>query len=456
MNADVIIIGSGQGGMPLAMDFSKRGRHVVLFERENVGGSCINYGCTPSKTFLASAHVAARARQARALGVRADVTVDFPFVMNRVRGLVSTFRDGVRRRLAESGVDVILGEATFSDVRTVRSGDVEVTAPIVVINTGSSPAVPDIPGLRDVPYLTNKSFFSQTTLPDRCLVLGGGYVGLELGQGIAHLGSKVHIHHSADRLLNTEEPAVSAVLSEALEEDGVKMTLNARPTAVSFDGAVFELAMEDGSHWEGEQLLVATGRRPNTAELHAERSGVMLHDNGYVDVSPRFQTSCEGVYAIGEVCGQPAFTHVAWEDYRRLLSILDGGNRRRDDRVLGYAIFTEPQIGRVGLTYDQARMRGINARSEEVPVAYAMRAIEWGQERGFYRMVVDRDTDKIIGATLAGYEAAELVHVFIALIQSGSTWRALDDSVYIHPTFCEAFPSLARLFYAPPADEATA
>ncbi len=452
--ADVIVIGSGQGGVPLAVELSKRGQHVVLFERDKIGGSCINYGCTPSKAFLASAHNAGRARRAQSLGVQAIVNVDFAFVMNRVRGIATSFREGAQRRLAQAGVEVIHGEAAFTGERIVSAAGVEVTAPLIVINTGTSPAIPNIPGLAGTPYLTNTTFFSQTTLPKRFLVVGGGYIGLELGQGMARVGSSVHIFQGSDRVLNGEEAEVSALLQESLHEDGLDVHLNARPSAVTFANGLFTLELGDGSRFDGEQLLVATGRRPNTAALHAEASGIALNARGFVNVDAQFRTPCEGVYAIGDVSGQPAFTHVAWEDYRRLVSILAGGTRTRDDRVLGYAVYTEPQVGRAGLTYEQACARSINARCQTVQLNSVARAIEWGQERGFYRMVIDADTDKIVGATLVGYEAGELVHVFIAHMQSGSTWQTLDESVHIHPTYSEAFPGLARLFEPEPKIDA--
>ncbi|HXF33196.1 MAG TPA: FAD-dependent oxidoreductase [Candidatus Acidoferrales bacterium] len=443
--ADAIVIGSGQGGNPLARDLAKRGR-VVLIERNHIGGSCINYGCTPSKAFLGAAHNAGRARRAKNLGVHASVDVDFPFVMNRVRDIVGSFRDGSTKRLSDASVEVVHAEASFTGERVVKAGDVEFTAPLVVINTGTSAAVPNVPGLAQTPYLTNVSFFAQTTLPERFLVLGGGYIGLELGQGMARAGSKVTIFHNGDRVLNNEEDDVSKALQESLSEDGIDVVLNAKVSRVSFAGGVFTVELEDGKRFEGEQFLVATGRKPNTEALHCDRSGIGLDDRGFVKTDAQFRTSCDGVYAIADVSGQPAFTHVSWEDYRRMTDILAGGKRTRDDRVLGYAVYTEPQVGRAGLTYDQAIKKGIRARKEELPLGEVARAVEWGQERGFYRMVVDQDTDKIVGATLVGYEAAEIVHVFIAHMQAGSTWKTLDESVHVHPTYCEGLPSLARLF----------
>ena len=442
---DVIIIGSGQGGVPLAADLAMQGRDVVLFERAKLGGSCVNYGCTPSKAFLAAAHSAGRARRAAPIGVRAQVEVDFPFVMERVRSIVRKFREGTERRLAESGVEVIHSEATFSGYRIVRAAGQEFTAPLIVINTGTTAAIPAVPGLADTQYLTNVTFFNQTVLPKRFIVIGGGYIGLELGQGMARAGSEVRVLHHGDRVLNNEEPDVSALVENSLFEDGVRLHLNAKTTAVQYADGLFTVTVE-GRQLEAEQLLVATGRIPNTAALHAEASSIMLDGRGYVAVDQQFRTTCEGVYAIGDVSGQPAFTHVAWEDYRRLLAILGGAARTRDDRPLAYAMYTEPQVGRVGLTLPEARARGIQARSATVSLNAVARAIEWGEERGFYRLVIDGETDKIIGATLVGYEACELVHVLIAHMQAGSTWHVLDDSMHIHPTYSEALPGLARMF----------
>jgi dihydrolipoamide dehydrogenase len=267
---------------------------------------------------------------------------------------------------------------------------------------------------------------------------------------MARAGSKVTIFQGADRVLNNEEPDVSKLLQESLEEDGIDVQLNANVTSVSFAGGVFTVELEGGKRFEGERLLIATGRKPNSAALHCERSGIELDQRGFVKIDSQFRTSCEGVYAIADVSGQPAFTHVSWEDYRRMTDILAGGKRTRDDRVLGYAVYTEPQVGRAGLTYDQAIKKGIRARREEIPLSDVARAIEWGQECGVYRMVIDQDTDKIIGATLVGYEAAEIVHVFIAHMQAGSTWKMLDESVHIHPTYCEGLPTLARSFESTP------
>ncbi|MEH2405081.1 MAG: FAD-dependent oxidoreductase [Nostoc sp.] len=443
--ADVILIGSGQGGIPLAADFASSGRKVVLFERDALGGSCINYGCTPSKAFLAAAHAAGRARQAKKLGIHTEVEVDFPAVMERVRGIRNSFNQGIHKRLDNAGVKIVCAEASFVGERTVKGGDVTVQAPLVIVNTGTSSLIPDIPGLTGTPYLTNRNFFDLKALPPRLLVIGAGYIGLELGQGLARLGSQTHLIVRGDRVLDREEADVSKVLAEALKQDGIGLHFGVNVNQVAHENDVFSLTLSSGEQFQAEALLVVIGRKPNTDALNAAKSGIELDDQGFIKINDHFDTTCSGVYAIGDAAKQPAFTHVSWEDYRRLKAILCGENRTRSDRVLGYAIYTEPQVGRVGMTLEQAHKQGFNARAVTLPMSQIARAIEWGHDLGFYRMVIDSDTDKILGATLVGYETAEVVHVFLDLMEAGATWQLLERSVHIHPTYGEALPSLARL-----------
>jgi pyruvate/2-oxoglutarate dehydrogenase complex dihydrolipoamide dehydrogenase (E3) component len=259
------------------------------------------------------------------------------------------------------------------------------------------------------------------------------------------LGSQTHLIVRGDRLLAQEEPDVSETLAEAFKQDGISLHFNVTVQNVAHHNSLFTLTLNNGQTLEGEALLVVIGRKPNTSALNSAASQIELDQQGFVKINDQFQTTCSGVYAIGDVAKQPAFTHVSWEDYRRLKAILCGEHRTRNDRVLGYAVYTEPQVGRVGMTLEQAQKQGIDAEAVTLPMAHIARGIEWGHDLGFYRMVIDRDTDKILGATLVGYETAELVHVFLSLMETGATWQLLERSVHIHPTYGEALPSLARL-----------
>lgn len=443
---DVIVVGSGQGGVPFAVSSAKGGKRVVLFERGALGGSCINYGCTPSKALLAAAHSAGRARLAAGLGVHAEVRVDQRAVFERVRRIRGEWSDGVGARLHAAGVEVVHASASFTGERTLRGGEREFQAPLVIIDTGATATMPSIEGIERVPFLTNVTFFDQIELPPRLLVVGGSYIGLELGQGAQRLGSAVTIVHRGARIMDREEADAAGVLRSGLERDGVSFRLGAAPNAVTYRDGMFGLTFANGETLAGEGLLLAAGRTPDTADLALARSGIECDARGYVKVDEHLQTACAGVYAIGDVAGQPAFTHVSWEDYRRLEATLGGSPRTRDDRVLSYTTFTEPQLARTGLTEAQARAKGIEAASVTLPLSNVARAVEWDLALGFYRLVIDRASEKIVGATFVGYEAGELIHVIGVLIEQGATWRDLDRFVGIHPTFGEGLPSLARLF----------
>jgi len=445
-DVDLIVIGAGQGGVPLAAEFAKAGKRVVLFERDKLGGSCVNYGCTPSKAFLASAHNAGRARLAAPLGIHADVRVDVPAVMERVRRIRDEWHDSTEAKVAKAGIEVVRASAAFVAERTVTGGGHAVRSPRVVIDTGTTAAVPPIAGLAETPYLTNHTWFDQKTLPQRLLVIGGGYIGLELGQGARRLGSAVTIVHGTPHVMEREEDDANAAVREGLEADGVVFELGAHATAAAYADGIFRVTLENGRTLEADGMLVATGRTPNTRDLQTQASHVDCDKGGFISVDEHLQTTCQGVYALGDVAKQPAFTHVSWEDHRRLSATFAGTPRTRDDRVLSYTTFTEPQLARTGLTLAQARDKYIDARAQTLPLADVARGAEWDLERGFMRLVVDNASDKIVGATLVGYEMGELIHTLGFAIELGATWRDLDRFVAIHPTFGEGLPSLARLF----------
>ncbi|HEX8245899.1 MAG TPA: mercuric reductase [Longimicrobium sp.] len=462
MRYDVIVIGAGQGGVPLAALLAESGRRVLLAERSEVGGTCVNRGCTPSKSLIASAQAAHDARRAGRLGVHAAVEVDFRAVMERVDGIVRQWRDGVQHRLERAGerLTIAHGHARFTGPRQMEVGGDTHEADVVVIDVGTRHAVPPIPGLDAVPYLTNGSIFSLRELPERLVAVGGGYIGCELGQAFRRLGAEVTIIDPGERLLAREDPAVSAEIQKAFAAEGIAVRKGSRPARVERRGSEISVVLEDGSEAAGTHLLVATGRIPNTDDLGCEAAGVRLDGRGFIPVDDAFRTSADGVYAIGDCTGGPQFTHRSWDDGRILFDILSG--RRgggREPRLVPYAMFTDPQVGRVGLTEREAREQGIDFDVAEMPFEWVARAAEADVPAGVLRVMVDRKTERFVGVSLVGAQAGELVHVFSVLMQAGATARTVVDTEFIHPTFAEGLQTLVmklpRYALAPcPASEA--
>jgi len=450
---DAIIIGAGQAGPPLAGFLSKRGKRVVLFERDRIGGSCVNYGCTPSKTLIASAHAAAAARHGKGLGVAAAAEVDGPAVLERVRAIRDQWRSGATSGLeAEDRVDVVHAEARFVGPHTVEADGSRYTAPQVVLDTGTSPRVPDTPGLAEGPYLTNLNIFDLDAPPGRLTVLGGGYVGLELGQAFARLGSAVTLIDRGERVLSREAERVGDCLAASLRDDGVTLRLGAEAERVDWADGRPTLTLSGGDTVDADALLVAVDRAPNTAALNLDAAGIETDGEGYIKVDDRLRTTAEGVYAAGEVAGQPQFTHVAYEDYLRLGAILTGDDpscdpggglkRTKDDRVLSYAVFTEPQVGRVGYAANDAEADGLDVVCERSDST--SRGKQWHHPDGYTELVAEAGSLRLLGATIVGHEAAERVQVLAPLVQHRMTAFDLCGCTLIHPTYGEALQTLAR------------
>jgi pyruvate/2-oxoglutarate dehydrogenase complex dihydrolipoamide dehydrogenase (E3) component len=445
MTYDAIVIGSGQGGIPLAEQLAKHGRRVLLAERAELGGTCVNRGCTPSKALIASAQAAHDARRASRLGVHADVRVDFRAVMERVDGIIHQWRDGVAHRLERAGsnLTVVRGHARFVGPRRVEVGGEVHEAPVVVINVGTRHAVPGIPGLDAVPYLTNGSVFALRELPPRLVVIGGGYIGCELGQAFARLGSAVAVIDPGAHLLGREDAEVSEEVEKAFRAEGVDVRTGSAVTRVDGRSAGVAVTLADGSEVEGSHLLVATGRQPNTADLGCDAAGVRLDPRGFVPVDDAFRTSAGGVYAIGDCTGGPQFTHRSWDDGRILFDILvgrrTGGN---EGRLVPYAMFTDPQVARVGLSEREAREQGMAIEVATLPFSHIARAIEADVPAGMMKVMIDPKTEKFVGVSLVGAQAGELVHAFSLLMQAGATARTMVDAELIHPTFSEGLQTL--------------
>lgn len=440
-SADVLIIGSGQAGAPLSWRLARAGRRVVLFERAHLGGTCVNEGCTPTKTFIASAEAAHRARRAATFGVDAGpVHVDMERVVARKDEIVRTWRDGVAGNVEKAGeaLRLVRGHARFTGPGTVRAGDEDFTAPTIVVNTGARARVPDLPGLSDVPWLDNRTVMELTTLPDHLVVLGGGYVGCELGQAYRRLGARVTIVQSRSHVLPREDAEVSEALQEAFAAEGLELRLGRRAVGVAGGSDAIEVALDDGTHVVGSHLLVAVGRVPTTDDLGCDVAGIERDAGGSIVVDAHYRTSAEGVRAVGDCTGGPQFTHTSWDDHRILFDLLHGDDRRtRADRLVPHGTFTDPQVARVGLSEREAREAGVAYELAEMPFGRIARAYELDRTAGRVRVLVDPATDRVLGACVVGAEGAELVSIFQMLMLADAPVTALVDAQMIHPAYAE-------------------
>lgn len=449
---DVIVIGTGQAGVPLATALAERGHQVLIAERDAPGGTCINVGCTPTKTMIASAKAAHVARTAGRLGVRTGrVEIDFPAVVARKDKLVAEWREGVRSKLRDFGpkLTFVEGHARFVGPREIEVDGKRHRAARIVINAGGRPLIPPIPGLAETPYLDNRTAMELPALPEHLVVLGGGYIGCEFGQMFRRFGAKVTIVDGGSRLMGREDPEVSTELEKVFRAEGIELSLGSRVERVTGDRSGVAVTVEGGKKVSGSHLLVATGRKPNTDDLGVDAAGVKLDERGFIVVDDRYATSAEGVFAVGDVTGQPQFTHTAWDDHRILLAQLLGKSpRARSSRNIPYTAFTDPQVAGVGLTEGEAKRRGVRYELASMPFGYIARAIELDETAGVVRVLIDPGNDRILGASIVGAEAGELIHVFVALMEAGATARAVVDAQMIHPTFAEglqaALMSLAR------------
>lgn len=446
MRWDVIVLGAGQAGSPLAARLAEAGKRVLLVERKHVGGTCANYGCTPTKTLIASARAAHVARTSAPLGIHVEsVEVDFAAVIERKDAMVHRWREGVERRIARAGdrLHIRRGHGRFVGERTIEVNGERHEAEAVVIDVGARPAVPPTPGLDGVAWLDNASVMELRELPEHLLVLGGGYVGCELGQAYRRFGAEVTILDRDDRLLSREDAEISDVIEEVFRAEGIGLRLGATVDEIRGADAGIELHLSTGESIVGSHLLVAVGRQPNTDDIGCEAGGIELDDRGFIPVDDRYRTSASGVYAAGDVTGGPQFTHTAWDDHRLLHDLLEGRSARsRNGRVIPHATFTDPQVAGVGLTEREAREAGIEYETASFPFGHVARAIETGETAGLMKVLYDPAADRVFGATIVGLEAAELIHLFVALMSADASPRTLVDAQFVHPAFAEGVQTL--------------
>jgi pyruvate/2-oxoglutarate dehydrogenase complex dihydrolipoamide dehydrogenase (E3) component len=452
---DAVVIGSGQGGNPLAGALAGAGRKTAVIEREHVGGTCINEGCTPTKTMVASAKVAYLDRRSADYGVRnGPVNVDMVEVRRRKRAIVDTFRGGSEQRLEDAeNLELIRGEARFTgpkelEVRLDRGEAVRISAENVFINVGARPGSVPVDGLDAVPTLDSTKIMELDEVPEHLLVLGGGYVGIEFAQMFRRFGSEVTVVQRGPQLLSREDADVAEAVAEILHGDGVEVLLDTEAQGVRQDESggirltVNEAAGErtlSGSH-----LLVAAGRPPNTDLLNLEAAGIETDERGFVEVNERLETNVPGVYALGDAKGGPAFTHISYDDYRVIeANLLNGANATIADRLVPYTVFIDPQLGRVGLSEAEAREQGRDVRVASIPMSYVPRALEMDESRGMMKAVIDGETSEILGCAILGVEGGEIMAMIQIAMMGKLPYTALRDGVFAHPTLAE---SLNKLF----------
>jgi len=447
MDVDAIVIGSGQAGVPLATRLAASGKKTVLAERSRLGGTCINYGCTPTKTMVASARAAHVARTAGRLGVHAEaVRIDLPAIVARKDAMVRQWREGVEGRIAAAGdrLRLVKGHARFTGEREIEVEGARYRGQIVVINTGVRPASPDVEGLAALPWLDNRRIMELTELPGHLIVLGGGYIGCEFAQMFRRFGSAVTVVQRGPHLLDREDPDVAEAVEGVFRSEGIELILDARVRLAAAQQRDLAIVLENGRKIAGSHILAAVGRRPNTDDLACERGNVALDAKGFVKVDDQYRTSAKGVYAVGDVTGGPQFTHTSWDDHRILFDLLMGRPARsRSGRVIPSVVFTDPQVASVGLNEREAKARGVRHEVARMPFGSIARALETDEMAGILKLIIDPDSERILGANVVGAEGGELIHTFAALMQAGATARAIVDVEIAHPTFAEGLQSVA-------------
>jgi len=456
-NFDAIVIGSGQGGTPLCQALANAGMRTALVEREHVGGTCINEGCTPTKTMVASARVAYLARRGADYGVlTGELKIDLARVRERKRAIVESFRNGSQSRIEKTEkLELIFGEAEFTGPKTIGvrkkdGGELALAANQIFINAGCRPSVPRISGLSEVPYLNSTSIMELEAVPQHLLVVGGGYIGLEFGQMFRRFGSRVTIVQSGAQLLSGEDPDVAEAVQKILRDEGIEVILNSKAARVDKIASGIALTVENSGKPQtlsGTHLLVAVGRVSNADSLNTTAAGIATDKHGYIQVNERLETSAPGIFALGDIKGGPAFTHVSYDDFRIIrANVIEKGNASIAGRLLPYTVFIDPQLGRVGMGETEARKTGRKIRVAKMPMTYVARALELDESRGFMKVIVDADSSQMLGAAVLGIEGGEIMSQIQLAMMGKLPYTVLKEAVFAHPTLAESLNNLFAHF----------
>ncbi|HEY2823270.1 MAG TPA: mercuric reductase [Candidatus Acidoferrum sp.] len=448
-----IVIGSGQGGTPLSQALAKAGWQTALVEREHVGGTCINEGCTPTKTMVASGRVAYLARRGADYGVHTGaVKIDMKRVRKRKRDIVNLFRGGQQKGVeGTKNLDLIFGEAAFTSAKSIEVTDKKgkkrtLSADYFFVNAGCRPTAPAIDGLADVPYLDSTSIMELAEVPKHLLVVGGGYIGLEFGQLFRRLGAEVTIVGSGGQLLGHEDKDVAEEVAKILKQDGIKILFDVTDERVKRVGKQIVMTARVGKSSrtiKASHLLVATGRKPNTDSLRPAAAGIALDERGFIKANDRLETNVANIFAIGDIKGGPAFTHISYDDFRILrTNLLEKGGASIAGRLVPYTVFIDPQLGRVGMTETEARATGRKIRVAKMQMTSVARALEIDESRGFMKAIVDAESGQILGAAVLGIEGGEVVSQIQIAMWGKLPFTVLRDGVFAHPTLSEALNNL--------------
>ncbi len=445
---DAIIVGAGQAGPPLAGRLTEAGQQVAVIERKLVGGTCVNYGCIPTKTLVASAHAAHLARRGAEYGVATgDVTVDMRKVKARKDDIVHGDRQGVEGWLeGMPGCTVIRGHARFESPHTIRVDDRVLQADRIFLNVGGRAVAPDMPGLSDIDYMTNVGILELDAVPDRLVIIGGSYIALEFAQMYRRFGAEVTVIEKGPRLTSREDEDVSAAIKEILEAEGIEVVVDATAIRFTKRDSGFEVTPRDGARpISGTHLLMAVGRQPNTDDLGLDKAGVETDERGYIVVDDQLRTNVGHIWAMGDCNGRGAFTHTSYNDYEIVAAnLLDDDPRRVSDRVLTYALYIDPPLGRAGMTADQVRRSGRKALVGKRPMTRVGRAVEKGETQGFMKVVVDAETEKILGAAILGVGGDEVIHAILDIMTADEPYTAISRTMHIHPTVSELVPTMLQ------------
>jgi pyruvate/2-oxoglutarate dehydrogenase complex dihydrolipoamide dehydrogenase (E3) component len=452
-NYKAIVIGSGQGGTPLSQALANAGWSTALVEREHVGGTCINEGCTPTKTMVASGRVAYLARRGADYGVHTGkLRIDMKRVRKRKRDIVNSFRGGQQKRVeGTKNLDLIFGEASFVSAKTIqvkdkKGGQRTLSADYFFINTGCRPSAPPIDGLSSVRYFDSTSIMELGEVPKHLVVIGGGYIGLEFGQLFRRLGAEVTVITSGEQLLDHEDKDVADEVAKILQQDGIKILFDIKYEHVKCSGREIVIRAKNAKSKRTikySHLLVAAGRKPNTDSVKPAAAGIEVDPHGYIKVNERLETNVGNIFAIGDIKGGPAFTHISYDDFRIVkANLLENGNASIKDRLLPYTVFIDPQLGRVGMTEADARATGRKIRVAKMQMTSVARALEIDETRGFMKAVVDAETNQILGAVVLGIEGGEVMAQIQIAMWGKLPFTVLRDGVFSHPTLSESLNNL--------------